>query len=81
MANMVSPNDLQQAARDCYLEGREPSSTKDWQYCINFWAANIQSGLEESACILIAKIFDCPLKKKDIIEIVKFQVNAKAKAK
>ncbi len=78
---MVSPNDLHQAAKDCYLEGEDPITTDEWQHCVNFWAANIHEGLEESACLLMAKIMDCPLSEGDIKAIVKFQVNAKKKAK
>lgn len=77
MKNMVSPNDLQQAARDCYLDGREPVTREEWQYCVNYWAANIASGLEVEACKLIGLIMECPLSPAEIEEIAAFQAGRK----
>jgi hypothetical protein len=74
---MVSPNDLQKAAIAMMLEGREPKTDEDWAKCVNFWAANIAKGLEESACHLLKRLFDCPLPDEDIEIIAKFQANKK----
>ncbi len=74
---MVSPNDLQQAAKDHMLQGCEPVTKGDWALCANFWAANIALGLEESAVPLIGMIFQCPLSKAYLIEIARFQANKK----
>ena len=79
MSKMVSPNDLQQAAKDQMLNGRDPVSDDDWALCANFWAANIQSGLEVSAIPLMGLIMGCPLSKEYLVQIAQFQATRKSK--
>jgi hypothetical protein len=74
---MVSPNELQGGAKDAYLDGKEPKTQRDWMLCVNFWAANISHDLEESACLLMKRIFSCPLSDDLVKEIAQFQANAK----
>jgi hypothetical protein len=78
MSRMVSPNDLHNAAKAEYCDGRDPSTKREWQQCINFWAENIISPLEESACLLMSRIYDCPLPDDQIREIASFQFKQKA---
>ncbi len=75
--SLVSPNDLQAAAIDEMLCGLNPVTTKDWQLLVNFWAANIAKGLEESACQIIARLFNCPLSHDTITQICEFQLERK----
>jgi hypothetical protein len=70
---LVSPNDLQTAAKNTYLLGRDPANETEWALCVNYWAANVTRDARESACILLARIFDCPLSEKKIKKIVAFQ--------
>jgi hypothetical protein len=77
MTRLVSPNDMQKAALDAMLQGREPVSTEDWELCANFWAANISKGLETSAIPLLGMIFNCPLGKDVLVAIAKFQAGRK----
>jgi hypothetical protein len=74
--NLVSPNDLQQHAIQWI--GHEPEDETDWLLCVNYWAANIAKGLEESACLLLAKLFDCPLSDEQIKEVAAFQKRNKS---
>jgi hypothetical protein len=74
---MVSPNELFEAGKRITLDGRNPESRKDWVKMVSFWALNIHSGLEESACQLLAKIFRAPLSEEEIVKIVEFQVRLK----
>jgi hypothetical protein len=74
---MVSPNDLQKAAIDMMLDGNKPRSSADWTLCANFWAANIQKGLEVSALPVIAMLFDCPLKRDELQAIATYQHDCK----
>lgn len=76
---MVSPNELQDVAKDIMLGGREPVTREDWQLCANFWAKNIQAGLEESAVPLLGMILSCPLSKKELKDIAQFQASQKEK--
>lgn len=78
---MISPNDLHRAAQAHMLEGRVPKTEQDWAMCVNFWAANIEFGLEDVVCTLLGKIMDCPLSEEYIKQIVKFQVDAKKRNK
>jgi uncharacterized protein (DUF2237 family) len=77
MSKLVSPNDLQTAAREHMLEGREPVSHKDWALCANFWAANVSKGVETSAVPLIGMIFNCPLSRDELVEIATYQAERK----
>jgi uncharacterized protein (DUF2237 family) len=70
---MVSPNDLQKAAEEQMLGGRKPVTEKDWMLCANFWAANVEKGLEGLAIPLLGMILACPLTKDELLEIAKFQ--------
>jgi hypothetical protein len=81
MSKMISPNDLQKAAQDIMLDGREPESENDWVLCVNFWAYNVDGdGREADFCKIMGKIFNCPLNDKDIEMIAAFQVEKKRKA-
>lgn len=80
MIKMMSPNDIQKAAQDIMLDGREPENENDWVLCVNFWAYNIENGLEAEACKVLGRIFNCPLNDKDIEVIAAFQVEKKRKA-
>ena len=76
-SRMISPNELQAGAKEAYLDGKEPSTMRDWQLCVNFWAANVSSKLEESCCLLMSRIFDCPLSDEMVKEIAQHQAKAK----
>ncbi len=77
MSRMVSPNDLNRAARADMLECREPKSRKDWMMLCNYWASNAEKGLEESICKLMNLIFDGPLTDDEIGYIARFQATRK----
>jgi len=77
MQKLVSPNDLQLAAQNMMLDGREPISRKDWAMCANFWAANIAKGLEVTALPLLGLLFNCPLTKDELIAIANYQRSRK----
>jgi hypothetical protein len=74
MTRLISPNDLQDGAKEQMLGGKEPVSMRDWALCVNFWAINIERDHAEVVCSIMAKIFFCPLSEKDIKDIVKFQI-------
>jgi hypothetical protein len=73
---MISPNDLQANAIKVMLEGKEPVTERDWQLCVNFWAANV-SVAEIEICKLMRRLFNCPISDEDIAEIATFQVKKK----
>jgi hypothetical protein len=73
MSKLISPNELHKAAKDMMLGGNEPQSRADWTLCANFWAANIQKGLEASALPVIAMLYDCPLKRDELLAIATYQ--------
>ena len=74
---MRSPNDIQAAAIQHMLDGKPPQSDLDWRLLANFWAANVQKGLEVSCLPLLGMILECPLSKGDLVEIAKFQYESK----
>ena len=76
MTRLVSPNDLQRAACDTMLGGKEPQSVEDWQLCVNFWACNAACA-EVQLCQLMAKIYGCPIPDEQIVDIAMFQVSKK----
>lgn len=78
-SNLVSPNHLQQAAKDMMLDGREPTTLDDWNLCANFWAANISDGLEVAAVPVLGMLLGCPLSKQELIDIAQFQATRKLK--
>lgn len=77
--NLVSPDDLLNAAKDTMLGGREPETWEDWARVINFVAVNAHSGLEHSICKLMVTIYEMPLTEQQVTEIVDFQVMEKQK--
>lgn len=79
--NLVSPDEMMKNAKQMMLEGREPSNRRDWSLIFNFIAYNIGMGLEESASLLLAKIYDAPLSEKEIRQIVEFQISQKENEK
>jgi hypothetical protein len=76
MPKMISPNELHQGAQDEMLEGKAPVTERDWQLCVNFWAANVSIS-EIEICKLMKRLFQCPLDDKQIVEIAKFQQGKK----
>ena len=74
---LISPDELHQAACDTMLDGRTPTSPKDWVLVVNFYAVNIAKEVQPSATVLICKIMDCPLPEKYILDIVNFQIQEK----
>jgi hypothetical protein len=81
MSRFVSPNELFQAAKDCYLKGKDPQNDDEWALVVNFWAFNIGDGLEEVVGLLLPKLYNCPLSEDTIKRIVAFQIRSKAKGK
>lgn len=76
---LLSPNTIQAAA--CAWAGfKTPSTPEDWEKCVNFWACNIATGLEESACVLMAAILECPLSPAHIQRIAAFQADLKKRS-
>ena len=80
-SNLTSPNEIFDAAKKMMLNGREPSSERDWERIVSFFAVNLADGLEESGTHLLCKIFNVPLTDKTINKIVKFQTGEKKKEK
>jgi len=70
---MVSPNEMMQAAQDIMLDGKTPTTPKDFALVMNFMASNMPAEVNEPGCQLMAVIFDMPLDKSEITEIVRFQ--------
>lgn len=77
MTNMISPNDLNKAAREHMLDGREPETDHDWGLVVNFWAANVGDGLEEPTCKIMSMLYQCPLSDGDVEQIAHFQAERK----
>ena len=75
----VSPNDMMKEAKEQMLEGRVPSTRKDWMLVVNFVAANVQKGLEVDCCKIFRLIFDIPLSENDVYEIAQYQLARKKK--
>ena len=75
--HLISPNELHAAAYAEYLDSRAPITRRDWQLCVNYWAANIASGLEVAACQLLGTLMECPLSSAEIGEIAAFQAGCK----
>lgn len=76
MSKLISPNDLQ--AEACKAYGFDaPTTREQWTLCVNYWAANIASGLEVSACRVLGLLFDCPLSAQEIERIADFQHSKK----
>jgi len=76
-SQLRSPNELFEKAKEVMLDGAVPKTQEDWCLVVNFWAKNIAYGLEESACILLAQIFEAPLHADLVAEIAKFQMEKK----
>lgn len=71
---MVSPDDLLAASKSAMIDGREPASADDWGLLVNFWAANIDVAVAESACQLLCTIYGVPAEVTAAVpEIVRFQ--------
>lgn len=73
-----SPNELMNAAKQEMLEGKEPSTRRDWQAVFNFMAHNVAPQVQPEALFVIAMIFDAPLTKSEIQKISDFQLKEKA---
>lgn len=76
-SQLRSPDEMFTAAKSFMLDGREPSTHKDWELVMNFFASNIAKGVEESACRLLKMIYDIPLDDDLINQIAEFQRNRK----
>lgn len=74
-----SPNEMMGEAKRRMLDHREPKTRLDWYLVVNFWAANIAQGLEESACLLMHKLYDNPLSEWEIRQIAQYQAQRKEK--
>lgn len=70
---MISPNDLHKAACDAMLGGKKPTTNEEWALCANFWARNIQKGLEVSCLPLLGLVLECPLDKDYLVAVALFQ--------
>jgi len=77
MSTLRSPNEMLEEAKKQMLEGKEPVTKKDWQLVMNFFAANIAKGLEESACKLLKVIYSIPLEDNEVVQIAVFQMQRK----
>lgn len=74
---IISPFELQKEA--CIACGFEkPESKVQWMQCVNYWAFNVESGLEVEICQLLAIILDCPLEQRDLRDIALYQMGVKA---
>jgi uncharacterized protein (DUF2237 family) len=74
MGRWVSPNDMQKAAEEQMLDGRKPVTREEWALCVNFWAANVEKGLEQGTVMLMGHLFnECPLDSDELEDIAKFQ--------
>jgi hypothetical protein len=71
---LVSPNELIQAAKEQMLDGREPSTTKDYALIINFCAVNVPPEIAESVCVLIRSMYNMPIDEDYVKRIVQFQL-------
>jgi hypothetical protein len=68
-----SPNEMFDAAKTMMLDGREPIDERDWELIVNFLAANVHPDVATAAVPLVCMLFDCPLRKQTIQDIVAFQ--------
>jgi hypothetical protein len=63
-----------EAAKSMMLEGREPSTKRDWELVMNFFAANIVPECARPACRLMAMMYDMPLTEGEVNDIVSYQL-------
>jgi hypothetical protein len=75
--NMVSPNQMIAEAKKQMLDGNEPTCTTDWMKIVNFVAFNTGAGVEKEVCFILKTLYDIPLSRKEIAEIVEFQIDVK----
>lgn len=73
MGKMISPNDLHQAAIRMQLGGKTPSTHREWMLCVNFWAFNVEKGLEVSLCKVMKMLYHCPLSDAQVESIARYQ--------
>lgn len=73
MPHLVSPNELMALARIHMLGGKEPETHRDYERVINFIAANLESEIALSACLLMRVLYDMPLSEGGITAIVDYQ--------
>jgi hypothetical protein len=76
--DLVSPNDMFEAAKEMQLGGREPVTEQDWVSVMNFFAANVMKDAAMQMCQLMRVLFEMPLSEEYVTEIVRFQVQRKA---
>lgn len=74
----ISPNSLQAEAIKAYnLDKNKTWTDRDWQLLVNYWAANIASGMEHEVCKIMAMLYECPLPDWQIEKIAAFQAAKK----
>jgi hypothetical protein len=74
MSDLVSPNEMLDAACEMMLDGRRPVSTEDWALVVNFFAANIHPEVVVHAMPVLKAIYSIPLENDEIKAIVAFQL-------
>lgn len=72
--NLVSPQQLMDAAKQQMLDGREPQTRQDWMKVVNFFAANVDPRCA-AAVEIVCALFDVPLTRAQVAEIVEFQLS------
>jgi hypothetical protein len=71
---LVSPREIYTQAVNVMLGGKDPVSHDDYALVMNYIAANLLPDTALNACLLMGVIFDMPLSKQDITDIVQFQL-------
>ncbi len=66
-----------EASKEIMLDGNEPQCEEDWMKMVNFFAANIEDGLEEIVSLLMVEMYDIPLSEDCVKQIAKFQMDQK----
>jgi hypothetical protein len=69
-----SPNEMLAKSKEVMLDGRDPVTRDDWALIMNCLAANIMPDACESACEVMRILYDMPLTKEDVQQIVEFQI-------
>jgi hypothetical protein len=72
--DLVSPNEMIEAASEQMLDGRRPEGHDDWILVMNFVAFNVDAAAADPACQLVAKIYSAPVSEAEVSEIVAFQL-------
>ena len=70
---LISPNDMHKAACESMLEGKLPTSEKDWVLVVNFYARNTAKEIQPKGLVFLCMIMGCPLSEDYITKISEFQ--------